>query len=150
MVYREFFYICSFPFFSCFSYFLLRESRFWRFKASIGYFRPRSPLRYHFFFKISILDPTHPQNHDFLVNKKTEMSRPGEVGWAKKQKCRAPAKLGGAAPPPNPPCDSGGKGFALPPRPPILRFMRGFAPQTPEGFLKARGFRIKSNKNHCK
>ena len=99
---------CSFSYFSFFfSYFWVRENRFWRFKASIGYFRPRSPPRYRFFFKISILDPTHPQNHDFLANKKTEMSRPGEVGWAKKQKCRAPAKLGGAAPPPNPPCDSG-------------------------------------------
>ena len=30
-----------------------------------------------------------------------------------------------------PPWISGGKGFALPPRPPILKFMRGFAPQTP-------------------
>ena len=113
-----------------FRYFVVREGCFWRFKASIGYFRPRSPLRYRFFFKISIPDLIHAQNYDFLANKKTEMSRPGEVGWAKKQKCRAPAKLGGAAPPPKPPLRSGGRGFAppprppsaLPPRPPILNF----------------------------
>ena len=53
----SFFYIFFlFPIFWTFSYSLVREGVFWRFKASIGYFRPRSPLRYRFFFKISILD----------------------------------------------------------------------------------------------
>ena len=38
---------------------------------------------------------------------------------------------GGGAAPLGFPCISWGEGFALLPRPPLLKFMRGFAPQTP-------------------
>ena len=70
-------------FFCNFQYLLLRESRFWSFKASIGYFRPRSPLRYYFFFKISILDLIHAQNYEFLANKNLNSQGHGLRPWPK-------------------------------------------------------------------